>query len=60
MLALPLMLWNLPGRIRLPKWTGYALYPAHLVVLIVMEYLMGVTVHWEHLTNAWQQFIALF
>ena len=59
-LALPLMVWNLPGRVRLPKWTGYALYPAHLAVLIAMEHLMGVTVHWEHLTNAWQQFIALF
>lgn len=59
-LALPLMLWNLPGRVRLPKWTGYALYPAHLAVLIAMEHLMGVTIHWEHLTNAWQQFIALF
>ena len=59
-LALPLMLWTLPGRIRLPKWTGYAIYPAHLVVLIALEYLMGTTVHWENLTSAWQQFIALF
>ena len=59
-LALPLMAVNLPGRIRLPKWAGYALYPAHLVVLIVLEYLMGAAVHWEHLSNAWQQFIALF
>lgn len=59
-LALPLMLWNLPGRIRLPKWAGYAIYPMHLVVLIALEYLMGTTVHWENLTSAWQQFIALF
>ena len=59
-LALPLMLWNLPGRIQLPKWTGYAIYPVHLVALIALEYLMGTTVHWENLTSAWQQFIALF
>lgn len=59
-LALPLMLWNLPGRIRFPKWAGYAIYPMHLVVLIALEYLMGTTVHWENLTSAWQQFIALF
>ena len=59
-LALPLMLWNLPGRIRLPKWAGYALYPAHLIVLIVLEYALGTAVHWEHIANAWQQFIALF
>lgn len=59
-LALPLMLLHLPGRIRLPKWAGYALYPAHLVVLIGMEYAMSVTIHWEHITNAIQQLIALF
>lgn len=59
-LALPLLIWNIPGRIRLPKWTGYALYPAHLVALIALEYAMGVTVHWEHITNAIQQLIALF
>lgn len=59
-LALPLLLWNIPGSIRLPKWTGYALYPAHLVILIVLEYAMGAPVHWEHIGNAWQQFIALF
>ena len=59
-LALPLMLVNLPGRIHLPKWAGYALYPAHLVVLIALEYAMGTTVHWENLAYVWQQFIALF
>lgn len=58
-LALPLMLCPLPGSFRRPKWAGYALYPAHLVVLILLEYAMGVTVHWEHITNAWQQLIAL-
>ena len=59
-LSLPLMLIRLPGHIRLPKWAGYALYPAHLVVLIILEYAMNVPVRWEHLTSAWQQFIALF
>ncbi len=59
-LSLPVMLLPLPGNFHLPKWTGYALYPAHLVLLIIMEYSMGVTVHWEHLANAWQQLLTLF
>ena len=54
------MLWNIPGKWKLPRWTGYAIYPAHLLLLIALEYLMGKTVHWEHLPNAWQQFIAIF
>ena len=60
LLSLSLLLWNLPGRVRLPKWAGYAIYPVHLALLIALEYAMGVTVHWEHLGNAWQQFITLF
>lgn len=60
LLALPLMLVQLPCRLKLPRWTGYVLYPAHLVLLIALEYAMGKTVHWEHLANAWQQLIALF
>jgi hypothetical protein len=60
LLSLPLMLWNIPGKWKLPRWTGYAIYPAHLLLLIALEYLMGKPVHWEHLTNAWQQFIAIF
>lgn len=59
LLALPLMLCPLPGSIRLPKWAGYALYPAHLTLLILLEYAMGVPVHWEHITNAWQQLTSL-
>lgn len=59
-LSLPLMLVKLPGSWKLPRWTGYVLYPAHLVVLILLEYAMGKAVHWEHLSNAWQQLIALF
>ena len=60
LLALPLMLWHTPGQIRLPKWTGYALYPLHLIVLIGLEYAMGLPVYWSHIASAWQQFIALF
>ena len=60
LLSLPLMLIRIPGRFRLPKWAGYALYPAHLALLIALEHWMGLTVHWEHLVNAWQQFAALF
>lgn len=59
-LSLPLMLVQLPGKWRLPRWAGYALYPAHLALLIGLEYLMGKAVHWEHLADAWQQLIALF
>lgn len=45
--------------LRMPAWLGYSLYPGHLALLIGLEYLMGKTVHWEHLLNAWQQFISL-
>ena len=38
-LALPLMLIRFPRDIRLPAWLGYAIYPAHLVVLIILEHL---------------------
>lgn len=58
-LALPLMLIRLPGNLRLPRWTGYALYPAHLALLILLEYAMGVSIHWNQLTNAFQQLLAL-
>ncbi len=59
-LALPLMLSPMGRNLRLPKWTGYALYPAHLALLIGLEMWMGKTVHWEHLQNAWQQLLTLF
>ena len=36
-LSLPLILWRPPLHIRLPKWVGYSLYPAHLAVLILLE-----------------------
>lgn len=59
-LSLPLMLLPMPGRIRLPRWTGYVFYPGHLVILLALEALMGKAIHWEHITNAWQQLLALF
>ncbi|MGN0745691.1 MAG: TraX family protein [Aristaeellaceae bacterium] len=36
-LALPLMLVRFKRSIRLPAWAGYALYPAHLAVLYLLE-----------------------
>ncbi len=60
LLALPLMLIPMRRRFKLPSWVGYAIYPAHLVLLILLEYAMGKTVHWEHLENAWNAFAGLF
>lgn len=37
--ALPLMLIPLP-KVKMPAWLGYALYPLHLVVLILLERVM--------------------
>lgn len=36
-LALPLMLIRFPHDIKLPAWVSYALYPAHLVLLFLLE-----------------------
>ena len=60
LLALPFMLIPMPWPVKLPRWTGYVLYPAHLVLLIGLECAMSKPVHWEQLTNAWDQLIALF
>ena len=40
-LALPLMLIRIPRKwdIKLPTWLSYAIYPAHLVVLIILEHI---------------------
>ncbi|MBQ8556306.1 MAG: hypothetical protein IJ438_10610 [Clostridia bacterium] len=59
-LALPLMLLPMKKSLKMPRWLGYALYPAHLAALIAMEAAMGKTIHTEHLLNAWNAFIALF
>ena len=37
LLSLPLILVRFPRDIRLPKWVSYSLYPAHLVLLIVLK-----------------------
>lgn len=39
-LALPLMLIRSRSRFHLPAWAGYALYPAHLAVLLLLERLL--------------------
>lgn len=38
-LAMPLMLIRFPKDIKLPTWLGYAIYPAHLVALIILEHI---------------------
>ena len=39
LLSLPLILIPFPRDIRMPRWLGYALYPAHLVLLYLLELL---------------------
>lgn len=42
-LALPLILWNREKRLFVPhRWVGYAVYPAHLLILWVVELSMGI------------------
>ena len=36
LLSLPLMLMPLPQKFKMPTWLGYALYPAHLVLIWLM------------------------
>ncbi len=35
--GLPLILLRFPYDVKMPRWLGYALYPAHLVLLIVLK-----------------------
>ena len=42
LLSLPLILIRFPGDIRLPKWISYGVYPAHLVLLILLKILIPV------------------
>ena len=37
LLALPFILIPFPRDIKMPRWVGYALYPAHLVLLIMLK-----------------------
>ncbi len=53
LMALPLMLMRWKNRLRMPAWLGYSLYPLHLALLILLEYAMGKTVHWEHVLAVW-------
>ena len=42
LLSLPLILIPFPKDIRMPRWLGYAIYPAHLALLYLLEILAGV------------------
>ena len=42
LLSLPLILIPFRKDLKMPKWLGYALYPAHLALLIGLKALMGV------------------
>ena len=37
LLSLPFILVRFPKDVRLPKWVGYTLYPAHLILLIILK-----------------------
>jgi len=43
-LSLPLIAGNTRVKLRMPKWVGYALYPMHLVLLIMIKLLTGTSV----------------
>ena len=44
LLALPLILWPRKTRLSfLPRWVGYAVYPAHLIILWLIQLALGVT-----------------
>lgn len=40
LLSLPFILVRFPKDIRMPKWISYGIYPAHLVVLILLKLIM--------------------
>lgn len=42
-LALPLILCDMRTGLRMPKWLGYGLYPMHLVLLILIRWVSGVS-----------------
>lgn len=50
-LSLPLILLHTDSRLKLPHWLGYGLYPAHLVLLIIIKLLTG---------TAWSAMLAVF
>ncbi|MDD3410162.1 MAG: TraX family protein [Eubacteriales bacterium] len=40
--ALPLILIPMHSGLRMPRWLGYAFYPLHLVIILIIRLLMGV------------------
>lgn len=42
LLALPLILCRTHSGIRIPKWFFYAFYPAHLAIIALVGWCMGV------------------
>ena len=40
LLSLPLILIRFPKDVRYPRWVGYALYPAHLLLIILLKKLI--------------------
>ena len=42
-LSLPLIACETRTQFRLPKWAGYALYPMHLILLIIIKLLNGMS-----------------
>lgn len=58
-LALPLMLMPLKGNLKTPRWLGYAIYPLHLLLLIALEYHMGVNVRWDRVVQGGEQLLHL-
>lgn len=55
-LALPILLLPLKRDFRLPAWLGYAIYPAHLVALLVMEGVMLDT-GWAAVLARWTELV---
>ena len=37
LLSLPFILIRFPKDLRMPKWVSYGIYPAHLVLLILLK-----------------------
>ena len=40
-LALPLILWPMESRWRMPRWLSYSIYPLHLVLIILIRLCVG-------------------
>jgi len=46
LLSLLFILPRFSRDIRMPRWLGYALYPGHLLIIILLKYCMGIPVNW--------------